>query len=247
MTSVASAAATRQTWWSVSRAHAAALVRAGGMRPLLLACALGAALAGLLARATLPARGDLSAPAATAFAATLLLAAGAGLHAGRWSEVGGFEGSLALVPDRLRLLLGQVCGTALVTGVTAVVCTSAVGVVTGAPTAPLAPVVAGLATAALTAQTVAVGVLCGRPVPTALALAGMWVVVPVLLGGVRVWLSGGARTAVGGLLDVGPTQLALAGVSGHGVGATLFGLVGATAWAATLGALAWVVLRDRDH
>ena len=242
-----------QAWWSVGRAHAAVLVRVGGAWPVLLGCLAVAALASLAAHAVLPLDDAGTAHLADALPVVLALAAGAGVHAGWWCESGAFEGALALVPDRRRLLVGQVLGTALVVAGVATLGTAVLTVLTtglgsagNSPGVPYAPV-AALFAAAMTAQAVTLGILCRRPVLAGLALGGLWIVLPVLLGSARTWLDGGARAFVDSLVDAGPTRLAVSGLSGDGLSATLGGLLGQVTWAVALVALTWAELRRRDH
>jgi len=246
-----SAALERQTWWSVARAHAAVLVRPGGAWPVLLGCLGAAVLAGVVGHAALPLDDSGAVRLTSGLPVALALAAGAGVHAGWWCEGGAFDGELALVPDRRRLLVGQVLGTALVAGGLGVL-GAGVGVLAdslGGSTGVGLPyaLLVGLVTAALSAQAVALGVLCRRPVPAALALGALWVVVPVLLASLRTWLDGAAATSVDALVDAGPASLAASSLAGEGVVPALGGLLGELTWAVALGALTWAVLRRRDH
>lgn len=242
----------QQTWWSVARAHAAVLVRPGGIWPVLLGCLAAAEVASLVLHAVLPEGSSVVRPAG-AMPLVLALAAGSGVHAGWWCQSGAFEEALALVPDRRRLLVGQVVGTALVVGATATVGAGVLALLTrgfgsdstlsGLPYV----LVAGLMTAALTAQAVALGVLCRHPVLAGIALGVHIIVLPVLLTSVRTWLEGVDRVIVDALIDTTPAQLAISGLGSNDVATVLGGILGQVAWAIALTALTWSLLIRRDH
>lgn len=252
----------------VARAEVRRLLRQGGLvTAIVLAAVLGVA-SGIgsavgVRQAQPEASGAWLVATPTAVAALVsawTLALAVALRGGGDARNGTLATTLALVPDRRRLLTAQSCAVALVCGTAA----SAVALVAGTiattlnddaahtGTALLVGTLSGGSSAALLGiLALAVAILTRHPVIAAVTLGVWWLVLPLALSAVRVFLPDPLAALTHALLVTSPPMLAaeathpgtLAGVS---VSSLLLGTTALGAWALALVTGAHAVLVRRS-
>lgn len=245
-----------QSTSSVARAEVSRLLRQGGLGSGIAAAAalgLGSGLgSSLVVRQTQPdAPGAWLVATPTAVAAlvsALTLALAVAVRLGGDARNGTLAATLALVPDRRRLVTAQSCAVAVVCGATVgtvaltagAVATTFIDPAAHTGSALLVGTVAGATSAALLAiVALAVAISTRHPVVAAINLAVWWVVLPLALSAVRVFLPGPLAALAHAVVVTSPPMLAAEAVhpgtlDGVSVAALLLGTTALAGWAAGL-------------